>query len=141
MPIFEVESMRTRVSRERRGGTLRETRVLEVEGPAEGGGRNRARFFFGSGVRPAPVVGYMVRAGAAGVSLVGWLPAAAWEGFRAAIAAGGSLEVHYETRDDAFGGYLRRLGLGRRSAPVVAAGPRRARRAGAQPAPAFAMPL
>jgi hypothetical protein len=141
MPIFAVESTSTKVNRERRGGRLRETRVLEVEGPAEGGGRNRARFFFGSSGRPAPVVGYMVRAGAAGVSLVGWLPAAAWEGFRTAIAAGGPLEVHYETRDHAPGGYLRRLGLGRRSAPLVSAGPRRARAVAAPPAAAFAMPL
>ena len=100
---------------------------VEVEGAAEGGGRNRARFFFGSGLRPAPVVGYVVRAGTAGVSLVGWLPLAAWESFREAIAAGGPLEVHYETRDHVQGGYLRRLGLGRRNAPLVAAAPRPAR--------------
>jgi hypothetical protein len=141
MPIFAVESTRTKVSRERRGGALREARVLEVEGPAKGGGWNRARFFFGSGVRPAPVVGYVVRAGSAGVSLVGWLPAAAWKGFREAIAEGGPLEVHYETRDHTQGGYLRRLGLGRRNAPLVAAVPRTARSGAALPATAFAMPL
>jgi hypothetical protein len=141
MPIFTVERTRTRVSRERRGGELRETQVLDVEGPAEGGGRNRARFFFGPGVRPVPVVGYVVRAGTAGVSLVGWLPIAAWKGFREAIADGGPLEVHYETRDHTQGGYLRRLGLGRRNAPLVAAVPRRARSGAALQRPAFAMPL
>ena len=111
--------------------------MLEVEGAAEGGGRNRARFFFGSGLRPAPVVGYVVRAGTAGVSLVGWLPVAAWEGFREAIAAGGPLEVHYETRDHVQGGYLRRLALGRRNAPLVAAVPHPARSGAALPQPAF----
>ena len=135
MPIFTIENATTHVSRERRAGVTRETRTLEVEGPSGDGGRNRARFVFGA-TDATPAVGYLTRCGAAGVSLTGWLPAAAYGAFREALAAGGPLQVHYETRDGQ-AGYLRRLGLGRAGAALIAAV---GRRPGASTVPAFAMP-
>ena len=119
MPIFAVENVTTRVSRERRGDEIRETRVLEVEGPGHAGGRNRAIFVFDAADAAAPVVGYIVEIGAAGVALMGWLPAAAFDTYRAILAGGGPLQVHYETRD-ATSGYLRRLALGRGNATLAA---------------------
>ncbi|MFO1142285.1 MAG: hypothetical protein U1E59_07835 [Amaricoccus sp.] len=119
MPIFTIESVTTHVSRERRAGRVQQSRTLELEGPSGEGGRSRAFFVFDA--EPStPAVGYITRADAAGVSLVGWLPEAAYRTFRAAVAEGGALEVQYETRDDS-SGYLRRLALGRPGAAPVAA--------------------
>ena len=119
MPIFTIKTVTTHVSRERRAGRIRESRTLEVEGPSGNGGRSRAFFVFDA--EPStPAVGYLTRAGAAGVSLVGWLPEATYAVFRDAIAEGGALEVQYETRDDS-SGYLRRLALGRPGAAPAAA--------------------
>jgi hypothetical protein len=142
MPVFAIESVNMRVSRERRGGEVRETRVLEVEGPGHAGGRNRAIFVFDAASAAAPVVGYIVGIGTAGVTLMGWLPAAAFDTYRAIVAAGGPLQVHYETRD-ATSGYLRRLALGRGNAALVASrGPWRGRpEAWEDAASDFAMPL
>ncbi len=116
MPIFAIEKTTAEVCRERRGGRISETRALEIDG---GGGRNRARLMFGEGPH-GPMVGYLTRAGSAGVTLVGWLPAAAFEEFRDALSSGGQLQIHYETRDGGVG-YLRRLGVGRDGEPVVVA--------------------
>jgi hypothetical protein len=116
MPIFAIEEATTEVSRERRGGKVSEIRTLEVHG---NGGRNRARLMFGD-CQQRPTVGYLTRDGAAGVTLVGWLPAAAFDGFRKALAAGGPLQMHYESRDGGLG-YLRRIGVGRDGVPVAAA--------------------
>ncbi|MFO1209922.1 MAG: hypothetical protein U1E40_11980 [Amaricoccus sp.] len=118
MPIFTIDTVTAHVSRERRAGRMQESRTLEVEGPSGDGGRSRAFFVFDA--EPStPAVGYLTRAGEA-VSLVGWLPEATYATFRDAIAEGGALEVHYETRDDS-SGYLRRLALGRPGAAPVAA--------------------
>ena len=125
MPIFDIDAALTCISRERRGGRTEVTRILEVQGPAAGGGRNRARFVFSADIErahPAPV-GYLTDAGEAGLSLIGWLPAADYEAHRRIIDAGGPLQVHYETRDGR-DGYLRRLALGRADAALVAS-PRR----------------
>jgi hypothetical protein len=140
MPIFDVDTAVTCVSRERRRGRVEETRILEVQGRARGGGRNRARFVFSADVQrehPTPV-GYLTDAGEAGLSLIGWLPAEEYEAHRRIVDAGGPLQVHYETRDGREG-YLRRLALGRADAPLRAVGSPRAR-GRAAPA-AFAMPL
>ncbi len=143
MPIFAIDTATTHVGRERRGGRITETRTLEVEGQGANGGRNHARFVFGSN-RVASVVGYLTQAGARGISLVGWLPAAEFEAYRDILAAGGPLQVHYETRDGG-AGYLRRVGLGRAGAALVAALGRRPTQPGGggqrSPARAFAMPL
>jgi hypothetical protein len=139
MPIFAIDTAVTCVSHERRGGYIQMTRILEVHGPAPGGGRNRARFVFSTDIHrnhPAPV-GYLTDAGEAGLSLIGWLPAEEYEAHRRIVDAGGPLQVHYETRDG-HEGYLRRLALGRADAALraVASGPSRR-----SAAPAFAMPL
>jgi hypothetical protein len=139
MPIFAIDTAVTCISRERRGGRMELTRILEVQGPAPGGGRNRARFVFGVDIHrdhPAPV-GYLTDAGEAGLSLIGWLPAGEYEAHRRIVDAGGPLQVHYETRDGREG-YLRRLALGRADAALRAVASRRSR---APAAPAFAMPL
>jgi hypothetical protein len=115
MPIFAIDKAVTEICRERRGGRICETRTLAIDG---GGGRNQARLMFGDHLRGS-MVGYLTRAGAAGVTLVGWLPAAAFDGFRAALASGGRLQMHYETRDGGLG-YLRRIGVGRDGEPMVA---------------------
>ena len=138
MPIFSIETATTGVSRERRAGRVCERPTLEVEGPAAEGGRNRARFVFGR-PRPATAVGYLTACGPDRVSLVGWLPAAAFAAFRDAATGGGSLQVHYETRDGS-SGYLRRLGLGRAGSALFAATSLRPRRTEASGA-GFAMPL
>jgi hypothetical protein len=143
MPTFAIDSATTEVSRERRGGRLRETRTLELEGPAPNGGRNRARFWFAPAVTRGPAVGYMVAADADGVSLFGWLPLEAYAAYHDIVAAGGPLQVHYETRDET-SGYLRRLGIGRDNAALIASGSKQPGAEAARPAPrepAFAPPL
>ncbi len=119
MPVFTIEKVTTEVSRERRAGAMSETFTLEVEGPAAQGGRNCARLVFG-GRQRGGAVGYLVGADGAGVTLVGRLPAASLAPVRAALAAGGSLEVIYETREGQIG-YLRRLGLARAGRALAAA--------------------
>ena len=144
MPMFAVDTALTCISRERRGGRIEEVHTIEMLGPAEGGGRNRARFVFSAEIDrdyPAPI-GYLTDAGAAGLSLIGWLPAADYEAHRLIVAEGGPLQVHYETRDGG-PGYLRRLALWRADAILVAAtAARRAARSARPPAPvlAFATP-
>jgi hypothetical protein len=86
---------------------------------------------------PAPV-GYLTDAGEAGLSLIGWLPAADYAAHRRIVDEGGPLQVHYETRDGREG-YLRRLGLGRADAALLAIAS--ARRGGAARTAAYAMPL
>lgn len=138
MPIFDIDTVRTLVSREARPGCVAITRILEVEGPAADGGRNRARFVFSAEVgrdHPTPV-GYLTREGDGGLSLIGWLSSGDYEAHRAIAAAGGRLQVHYETRDGGVG-YLRRLALGRADAAQVATATVRQGTAQA----AFAMPL
>lgn len=139
MPIFEIDTAVTCISRDRRCGKRAVTRILEVQGPADGGGRNRARFVFSDSIDrhlPSPV-GYLTDAGEAGLSLIGWLPAAEYEAHRRIVDDGGPLQVHYETSDGREG-YLRRLALGRGDATLraVATRPRPKARAAA-----FAMPL
>lgn len=139
MPIFDVETAVTRLSRDGRCGKRAATRILEVEGPARGGGRNRARFVFSDDIDrhlPSPV-GYLTDAGDGGLSLIGWLPAAEFEAHRRIVEAGGPLQVHYETLDGRVG-YLRRLALGRGDATLRAVAARSRPRARAA---AFAMPL
>jgi hypothetical protein len=141
MPIFDIDTAVTCISRERRGGQMEVTRILEVQGRAAGGGRNRARFVFSADVHrdhPAPV-GYLTDAGEAGLSLIGWLPAEEYEAHRRIVDAGGPLQVHYETRDGREG-YLRRLALGRADAALRAVATPRARGRAAASA-VFAMPL
>ena len=98
----------------------RETRTLEVEGPAGDGGRNRARFVFGR--RPGGAGGRLPDpgCGAPGVSLVGWLPAAAFAAFRDALrrrrAAAGPLRDPRRRR----AATCAALGLGRAGAALVA---------------------
>ena len=139
MPIFSIETATTGVSRERRAGRVCERPTLEVEGPAAEGGRNRARFVFGR-PRPATAVGYLTACGP-DRGVAGRL--AAGGGFRGlprrGRPAGGSLQVHYETRDGS-SGYLRRLGLGRAGSALIAATSLRPRRTEASGA-GFAMPL
>jgi len=139
MPIFAIDTALTCISRERRAGRMVVTRILEVQGPAAGGGRNRARFVFSDDIHrnhPAPI-GYLTDAGEAGLSLIGWLPAEEYEAHRRIADAGGPLQVHYETRDG-HEGYLRRLALGRADAALRAVASRPSR---APAASAFAMPL
>ena len=140
MPIFDIDAALTCISHERRSGRTEVTRILEVQGPAAGGGRNRARFVFSADIErthPAPV-GYLTDAGEAGLSLIGWLPAKEYEAHRRIVDAGGPLQVHYETRDGREG-YLRRLALGRADATLRAIAATARGRAPA--AAAFAMPL
>ena len=121
MPIFDIDTIRTSVSSEPRPGCIMLTRIIEAEGPAADGGRNRARFVFSAEVgrdHPTPV-GYLTREGESGLSLIGWLPARDYEAHRSIAVAGGRLQVHYETRDGGVG-YLRRLALGRADAAQVA---------------------
>jgi hypothetical protein len=135
MPIFTIDRATTRVSCESRDGIVRETRTLVVEGPAGDGCCNEARLVFGPD--PAgPAVGYVTRSGVSGVSLVGWLPAAAFGAFRDAIAGGGPVHVHYETREGQ-AGYLRRIGLGRAGRALSAVV---GRRPGTSAGVVFAMP-
>jgi hypothetical protein len=141
MPIFDIDTAVTCVSRERRGSRIEVTRILEVQGPARDGGRNRARFVFSADVHrdhPTPV-GYLTDAGEAGLSLIGWLPAEEYEAHRRIVDAGGRLQVHYETRDGREG-YLRRLALGRADATLRAVASSGARGPAAAAA-VFAMPL
>lgn len=124
MPIFEIETITTYVGQERRAGRTYEARILEVEGAAAQGGRNRARFVFSAAVDPrrtAPV-GYVTEAGEGGIDLVGWLSEAEYATYRDILAEGGRLQVHFETRDRE-SGYLRRLALGRANAALVSAAP------------------
>jgi hypothetical protein len=139
MPIFAIDTALTCISRERRAGRMEVTRIIEVEGPAPGGGRNRARLVCSADVHrdhPAPV-GYLTDAGEAGLSLIGWLPASEYEAHRRIIDEGGLLQVHYETRDGREG-YLRRLALGRADAALRAVASRQSR---ASATPAYALPL
>lgn len=142
MPGFIVDTAVTRTSRERVRGVEVDIPSLAVDGPAAGGGRNRARFVFSAdidGSHAAPV-GYMTDGGAAGLSLIGWLPIRAFEVYRVIIESGVPLRVHYETRDGG-AGYLRRLALGRLDAPpIVTAAFRRTTQRGSD-LPAYAMPL
>jgi hypothetical protein len=146
MPVFAIEIATTRYGRERRAGGNREFRTLEVEGAAEEGGRNSACLIFSGAVDPARTVpvGYVSRGSDGGVALVGWLPETAYAAYREVIAGGGPLHVHYETRDPTTG-YLRRIGIGRADATLVAAmGGSPALDRGEEHRPqdlAFAMPL
>jgi hypothetical protein len=140
MPIFAIETALTCISHERRGGREAATRILEVQGRAPGGACNRARFVFSPDIEPGhpTPVGYLTRAAEAGLSLIGWLPAAEFEAHRRIIDEGGPLQVHYETRDGREG-YLRRLALGRADAALRAVATTQPARGGARAA--FAMPL
>ena len=135
MPVFTIDKVTTRVCRERRAGVMHETLTLEAEGQAAGAGSNRARIVF-DGEPGAPAVGYLVRESATAVTVVGRLPHASYAAVRDALAAGGPLQVVYETRDGQTG-HLRRLGFVRAGQTLaVAAG----HRAAAPAAAAFAMP-
>jgi hypothetical protein len=140
MPIFAIDTALTRISHEPRGGQEAPTRIVEVQGRTPGGGCNRARFVFSPDIEPGhpTPVGYLTAAAEAGLSLIGWLPAAEYEAHRRIIDQGGLLQVHYETRDGGEG-YLRRLALGRGDATLraVASAQQGSGSAGA----AFAMPL
>jgi hypothetical protein len=122
MPIFAIDTATARFGRERRSGRARDFRTLEVEGPADGGGRNRACLIFSAAVEPARTapVGYVTEGSDGGLALVGWLPEEAFGVYREVVAAGGALQVHYETRDRT-SGYLRRIAIGRADAALVAA--------------------
>ena len=122
MPIFAIETATTRFGRERRAGNARGFRTLELEGPVEGGIRNRACLIFSSAVDPSRTapVGYVSEGADGGLALVGWLPEEAYSAYREALGAGGRLQVHYETRDPTTG-YLRRIAIGRADAALVAA--------------------
>ena len=121
MPIFAVERTRTKVSRERRGG----------ESAPDAGPRGR-RLRRGRRAQPCAVLLRVRRAPGAGRRLRGQgrgggsvarrlaAGGSLRESFREAIADGGALEVHYETRDHAQGGYLRPAGA--RPAQRVGAG-------------------
>ena len=87
---------------------------------------------------PTPV-GYLTDAAEAGLSLIGWLPAAEYEARRRIIGEGGPLQVHYETRDGREG-YLRRLALGRADATLRSVASAQHGHGDAEAA-AFAMPL
>ncbi len=140
MPIFPIECEMARIVRSRTGGGF-ETRTLEVEGPAEGGGRNRVCLVFSSVTEPErPTVGYVTESEGEGVSLLGWLPASEFEAYRAVIAAGGPVQVHYETRDDS-SGYVRWLALGRADEVVIAMGAWHPHDGCEPRQPAIAMPL
>jgi hypothetical protein len=124
MPIFDIETVTTYVGRERRAGRSCAARVVEVNGTAPQGGRNRARFVFSTAVEPhrtAPV-GYVTAGTEAGVELVGWLPEADYAAYREILEGGGRLQVHFETRDRE-SGYLRRIALGRANATLLSASP------------------
>lgn len=141
MPIFAIDTALTCVSQERREGCTAVTRILEVQGRAPGGGCNRARFVFSPDIHrdhPTPV-GYLTDAAEAGLSLIGWLPAAEYEAHRRIIDEGGPLQVHYETRDGREG-YLRRLALGRADATLRSVASAQHGHGDAEAA-AFAMPL
>jgi hypothetical protein len=144
MPIFAIDTATTRFGRERRAGRSHDFRTLEVEGPAAGGGRNRACLIFSGAVDPARTapVGYVTGGTDGGLSLVGWLPEEAYPTYREAVSAGGALQVHYETRDHT-SGYLRRIAIGRADAALVAAmgGCPALDPSDEPPRPAFAMPL
>jgi hypothetical protein len=146
MPIFAIDTVTTYVGHEPGEVGGRTVRIIEVKGPAEGGGGNRARFIFSGAVDPrrtAPV-GYVTAVGETGLDLVGWLPAADYAAYHDILESGGPLQVHFETRDRTTG-YLRRLALGRANATLVAAAPGElviARpTAPRRPHLAFAMPL
>ena len=140
MPVFDVESTDTAVCAARGLGRTAVTWIIEVFGPWTGSGRDRARFVFGEGVERegAAPIGYLTDAGAGGLSLIGWLPAADYAAHRRIIDAGGPLRVHYETRDGG-PGYLRRLALGRADAPPLCVTASRQRAGGREAG--FAMPL
>jgi hypothetical protein len=122
MPIFAIDTATARYGRERRAGCTRDFRTLEVEGPAEGGGRNHACLIFSAAVDPARTspVGYVTEGTDGGLALVGWLPETAYPAYREVVAEGGPLQVHFEPRDRT-SGYLRRIAIGRADAALVAA--------------------
>jgi hypothetical protein len=144
MPAFAIESAVSRTGSDGSGGELRAFRTLEIEGPANGPSRNRACLIFSDVVDPARTapVGYVARDADGGVSLVGWLPEAAYAACRDAVATGEAVEIHYETRHDTIG-YLRRIALGRSDGSVFAAGgqPNAAHGSPESERTAFAMPL
>lgn len=143
MPLFAIETATAHVARASRGPDVEETRILEVEGRGPDARTCRASLVFSPAVDAARTVpvGYVTEASDGSLSIVGWLPEAAYPAYRAALAAGGPLRLQFETRDRGTG-YLRRLALARRDATLVATGPgRRGADTGQGQEIAFAMPL
>lgn len=146
MPCFDVNTCRSTSRPDLRCGETA-LRTLELEGRSHGEAAAPVRcvLVFSAaldGPAPAAAVGYATEA-AMGLSIVGWLPASAFDAYREVLAGTVDCQVHYELRDSrATGGYLRRLGLGTSCGESHTA-PARTSRRPATPAraTAFAMPL
>jgi hypothetical protein len=144
MPILAIENATALVGRERRGDQMLETQLIELDGRSSVGGPGHACLIFSRAVDPARTlaVGYVTEADGV-VSVVGWLPEAAYGEYRHHLCAGGALGLRFEMRDRS-SGYLRRIALARGTSTLVATGAGSGRgmgQSGRRPEIDFAMPL